>query len=191
VSSVILATAERNPTWPKWSPDGRKLYYLCFEQTASGPAQAIVERELATGTERELLRRAGAGLGVPSLSPDGAQLGVQLWPKDTRDTVLVVLPVAGGEPREVLRVSAPATLRNVSWTPDGRLYASKFWPDSGRRESLLVPLTGGEPLRIEGPGSTFGLRFHPDGRRVAYVEGTSESEIWVLEGLDEALTLRP
>jgi Tol biopolymer transport system component len=186
VAPLVEATAERNPTWPEWSRDGTKLYYLCFERTASGSAQVIVERTLASGAERELLR-GPSFLGIPSLSPDGTLLGLGQLRTETREYVLLLLPVGGGEPREVLRSPTKLSPR-PSWTPDGRLIVTR---DGDRRELLLVPTSGGQPRVVDIPNYSFGgIHFHPDGRRVAYVGGTASSEVWVFEGLDAALAGR-
>jgi Tol biopolymer transport system component len=190
VTPLVQGTAERNPVWPEWSREGSKLYYLCFERTSAGAAEALVERDVASGTERELLR--APSLGIPHLSPDGTQIAFTKRRSDTRESAVLVLPVGGGEPREVLRVSHPALLwAGVSWTPDGRLIVTKAWPDSDRRELLLVAPTGGEPRPLSVPTySSGGIRFHPDGRRIAFVAGTSSVEVWVLEGLDTAPAVR-
>ena len=104
----------------------------------------------------------------------------------TQWTVLMVMPAAGGEPRELLTV--PVWVDPIAWTPDGR--AMFFVRDTKRvgtaghhtHELWRIPAEGGEAekigLTMEGLSD---LRIHPDGKRIAFTAGHHGREVWVLE----------
>jgi Tol biopolymer transport system component len=167
---------------PTWSPDGGKLYYR------SG--MVIVERDLASAAEREVVRLRGEFL----LSPDGRSLAVKT-PVDpaTQTATVVVISVAGGEPRELTRARQPdafAASRTWAWHPEGTgVVVTRR--SAGRLELVLVPTDGGDPrvldvdpsLWVEGAIADLdqGFALSRDGRRIVFQSGTSVGEIWALE----------
>lgn len=188
-----------------WSPDGSRLYY----HQANGD---ITERHLASGRERKIFSGgdAGGGPGNPgpiSLSPDGrwiaacASRGVAGSLITSRPSLSVVLiPVDGGQPRELLHVDPPHWVNNTSipWTPDGRavLVRKMLVADDEAKclsstcipsELWLVPIDGTSPRKLEfdvNQVATYAagkIRMHPDGKSLAYLAGDFSSEIWVLE----------
>jgi len=188
---------------PQLSPDGKRLYYrrnfsgIGSAQLRLGSADsAFVERDLASGTEREIIRRPN---GFPAdLSPDGRFIATTSNDESTKSLTLVLIPVSGGEPRELLRLSQPERLFGpASWTPDGNsIIVEKVRNDSlTDREFLLVPVDGGQPRKID-VGPTIGLgpvqTVHPDGKQIAYVVGDStvKQEVWVLENFLPALNAK-
>jgi Tol biopolymer transport system component len=67
------------------------------------------------------------------------------------------------------------------WTPDGRHVLCAVRSDD-KTDYLLVPVDGGEPVKIASPRSGIThLSFHPDGKRVALAAGQSRMEVWVIE----------
>ena len=144
-------------------------------------------RDLKTGKEKELSRDASAF----ALSPDGQQLAFH------SDKVLQVMPAAGGEPREVLRLPPSEHFPGwfgPAWTPDGRhiivrkgesLYPDD--PEAGARqlyEVCRVPIEGGEPQKLGFAMKPFHkLSIHPDGRRIAFTQpgARREAEVWAME----------
>ena len=168
--NVFLAT-------PQSSPDSKVVFYKRNIWKREGPSETpqytTLRRELETGQEKVLL---GAWNNSMAVSPDGLQLAV------ATDTELKLIPAAGGESRELLRVAAPESLASVAWTPDGRqllfLRGSKQSSDLWR-----IPAEGGQPQKIGPlPKGALGLRVHPDGQRLAFTAGEpGQSEVWVLE----------
>jgi dipeptidyl aminopeptidase/acylaminoacyl peptidase len=134
----------------------------------------------------EIIRRESDNAGgtfALNLSPDGRFIATTYHDESAKSTLVLLLPVSGGEPRELLRVSDPQTVgANVPWTPDGRaILVNKNLGKSN--ELLLVLITGGPPRKIDLGVPKFGaVKVHPDGRQIAYVVGDGEKqELWVLE----------
>jgi Tol biopolymer transport system component len=183
VVQVAVSTSGGALQRPVSSPDGARIYYLATADKET----AVVERTLASGATRELARGAFSGLEV---SPDGRSIASISYTIASRfttpaTTAVVVMPVAGGGPRELLRVAAPEHLRQdcLAWTRDGRLLVQKFSDSGNRREFWLLSLDGGEPKKVDlqPDWNTTSLRVHPDGRRVTYVAGQVKWEVMVLE----------
>ena len=106
---------------------------------------------------------------------------------------VLVFPTAGGEPREVLRIGETESLEkmSLSWTlDDDALVIAKRLVSAAPnvevpRELWLVPLSGGEPRRLDidiSGWSTGLMSFSPDGRHVAFMAGKDSLEVWALTG---------
>lgn len=165
--------------------DERKIYYRLRNR--------IMERDLSSGSDRELFRRKGEGGSVSLVvSPDGRYIGTVDYGSDT-STVLLI-PVAGGEPRELMRASLPERFDGfrMTWTPDSRavILPKELTSSSERKELWLVPVADGRPRKLDievdswvMPGGGFQLR--PNGGQIAFVAeaGGSGPEVWALENL--------
>lgn len=169
-----------------FSANGKTIFY-CRGDNVSG-VDTIQAHDLATGRETEIYRTNSAKVWNVNLSPDGRHLTFTLT-KRREWSVLCVMPSAGGQPRELLKLEKPEMIpfETVSWTPDGRnlIFAKGKWlgsqPDF-KSELWRIPAAGGTPQKLELAGNSFwGLRFHPDGKRVVYDTGTWSSEVWVME----------
>jgi hypothetical protein len=197
--------------YPKWAPDGRSFYsHRIFKTTAwiffdSG----IVERDLVSGAEKQLIRRSSF-VGPPQLTPDGRYVAVDIADPASNSRIVMLVPTAGGEPRELMRMNSetkPETVNNfnlgqwpfLAWiSPDSRsLLVLRRLGDSTTSliggkvpsEFWLVPLHDGEPRKIGNSPAGFdlgiGMAVSPDGRHVAYSVTDSASqtttELWALE----------
>ncbi len=181
-----LTRAEGGAASPAWSPDGRTLAFL---RRVDGrtvlhllPLDGGEPAKLATG---ELTPQA------PAFSPDGRSLaflaeppltaaekqarwargGAEHWEHEFADTKLYVVPVAGGEPRQV---PAGPNVVSFAWSPDGARVAVET-SESGdpyRVSSLtrlaIVDPAGKAPARAmdRPPGSYGAPVWSPDGRSV-------------------------
>ena len=175
VTALVHASTGQWFAFPEMSVDGRKVY---FSKVVNSQG-SVVELDLESGNQRELL--TGGGPGVPA--PDGKSVAA-LRRRSGDGPAIVVISLADGSQREVLRVAPPQVLmQNLSWAPDSRsLIVNTFWNDGEKRETWLVPLDGGPHKVLDLPGHTWSrVRVHPDGKRVAYHAGDLKSEVWVLE----------
>ncbi len=165
---------------PQWAPDGRRVFY---GYASSGNPHVVIERDIASGRERELLRRER--LSWWSTSPDGQRLAWVARDPATMESTLSILPVAGGEPRELLRLTDPERFRTfLGWTPDSRLllYQKHSGPDAQQSELWFVPAAGGQPRTIDlGFADLRELSVHRDGKQVAFHTTTDSYDVWVME----------
>lgn len=164
-----------------WSPDGAQLFYA-----VSG---VVFVREIATGAVKRVFSDHPTQWGTSlALSPDGRTLVVTDQNEETGTTSLQLMPAAGGERRELLRVQAPefVSVTGLVWDRDGQnliVARSIRRPRQNEHAELWrVPIDGGAPQRLglslDEPRD---LRLHPDGRQIAYVAGEYGAEIWVME----------
>ena len=130
------------------------------------------------------------------VSPDGQRLAFLMEDRDTQSMALKVMPAAGGEPRELLRVHRPDDFGNLhnysalAWTPDGRelLFGKRTAASRSSRgmvELWRISAEGGAPQRVGLAMNRLShLRFHPDGQRIVFdaVDARPENnEVWVME----------
>ncbi len=161
--------------WPSWSADGQRIY---FARPDADKKAVTFERDLATGREREIPETRDGSPGIAS--PDGRYL-LQTFQKG-KGSELRLLPVAGGEARVVHAVQEGG-LPWANWTPDSKHILVKH-VGNGRDDVLLVPVDGGAPKKLDLPGARWGwMAMHPDGKRIAYLAGQQEEEVWVIENV--------
>lgn len=96
---------------PSWSPDGRKLAYVSFEQRRP----QIYVTDVATGSRTLVTSFSGIN-GAPAWSPDGRQLAIVLS-KSGRPKIYVI-NLASKQLRQVTTGMGIDT--EPSWAPDGR-----------------------------------------------------------------------
>lgn len=160
---------------PSWSPDGRKLAYVSFEQGNS----AIYMQDVSTGA-RELLS-SGKGInGAPAFSPDGRKLALTL--SRTGNPEIYIRDMATGRTDQITQHWSIDT--EPAWSPDGRhVY---FTSDRGGRPQIYkVPVTGGSPERVTLEGE-YNARasIAPDGRKIAVAQGRGNEyriAVWDIE----------
>ena len=181
-----------------WSSDGTRIYY-------HGQRGSIYEVDVASGTERVLVAAPSMDyapidgrLGPISVSPDGRWIASGRSEPSGKATVVAVLPINGGSPRDLLRINAPDWVNNTSmpWTPDGRAILVRKMTDPNGTTSELwrVPIDGAAPNRLDFDANHVAayaqgrISLHPDGGRVAFVSRPkSNIEVWVLENFLSAL----
>lgn len=137
-----------------------------------------------------------------SLSPDGRTLALAVAEDSVMESnVLYVLPLGGGDLRDVVKLERPvgaeegAEITVVQWSPDGShlIYAVQGTGDPRSAEIWTVPAVGGSPRRLDIPLTAHqlaSLRFHPDGRRVAFDVVENQAELWLAEGFPWQIAAR-
>lgn len=179
------------------SPDGKKVYF--------NRAGMFVERDLASQAERDVYGVTGEVFGA--LSPDGQHIAVAQANRASNTASLLLVPTAGGQPRELLRLTHPEALFRPSsggWTSDSSALIIQKYTGS-RWELWLVPVTTGPPRKLDIDPALWragisnsnnatplvlqgdtGFTLSPDGRSIALVTGRTTAEVWALENVVSA-----
>ena len=127
------------------------------------------------------------------ISPDGKYVAlVNLTPSTRKVTSAWIVPITGGEVREVFRVDAPLAVGMGMWAPDSKsLFLRTFNADGQQVAMWRVPVEGGQAVKVDtGLNLDQYTRFvtpSPKGNWIAYVRGVPrgpvKQEIWVLDNL--------
>ncbi len=177
-------------------PDGERLLYLVTsDPTGRGGHGEVVVRELATGSEHTVARLPEeVRVANVAIAPDGQRAALVHRSPETDVSTLALLDLQSGELRELYSVELPLHLElreeDLAWSPDGEHVLVMAGPWGGQEEHaiLSVPVDGGEPVRLmEAMVGQRYLALHPDGRRLAFAGGDVRVELWVLDGVSEAV----
>ena len=97
---------------PAWSPDGRKIAYVSFENNQS----EIIIQDVSTGFREQVSSREGIN-GAPSFSPDGSRLALTLSGLDGNlDIYMLNL-----QSQSMIRLTDSVAIDTEStWSPDSR-----------------------------------------------------------------------
>jgi len=167
------------------APDGRTVYYTSRGETLS---TSIIRQSLDGGPGVEVCRVART-IGGPSLSPDGATLAFSTtfdYGTEKERWVIMTVPAAGGEPKEVF--AAKFVMMDPVWSKDGRwlfFAVNNDPPVPGRRNDIWrvsTKGTGATPLDIGLHVAAY-LDISPDGRRLVFGDWNHTSELWVMRNL--------
>jgi dipeptidyl aminopeptidase/acylaminoacyl peptidase len=178
-SSLLLKKIYGRFPQMQWepSPDAKALYYS--QRKSPNADTAFVELDLASGREREMIRRPT--LGYANLSPDGRYIATASADPSDHARTFIVIPVSGGAPFDAIRVSGEpeevarkraAWLSLFAWAPDSRsVFIRKRVSEEGDGVELWQAFVDGSaPLKLDGkldPRLVLGgFRLSADGRRL-------------------------
>jgi Tol biopolymer transport system component len=186
VTPIVVPTDATGAFQASVSPDGKRIVY-CRQGARE---TTVVERDLASGSERELVRRER--VDVLSLSPDGLLFTFIERDPAADTSVLRVMATEGGPARELFRMGPgrrPLEQGRLGylteWTPDGRRILFAKIQDAV--STWIIPASGGAPVEVAHERALRAARIHRDGRRVAFQAGNGgPSEVWSLENFQSA-----
>ncbi len=145
---------------PAWSPDGRRLAYVSFEDRKS----SIYVQELATGQRQRVASFEGIN-GSPAFSPDGRRLAMTLSKGGNPD--IYVLDLGSGALTQITDHYAIDT--EPAWAPDGSHLV--FTSDRGGKPQIYrVSASGGPAQRVTFEGDyNAAASYSPDGRSLVMI----------------------
>ena len=145
---------------PIWSPDGRRLAYVSFENKKP----VVYIHTLADGRRHVVANFKGSN-SAPAWAPDGNRLAVVLSREGGSQLFMINADGTG-----VRRLAASSAIdTEPRFSPDGQwIY---FTSDRGGTPQIYrMAATGGEPQRVTFEGSyNVSPRISPDGKTLAYI----------------------
>jgi len=161
-NSQILLESPEPLMSPAWSPDGKKLAYVSFENRSS----AIYVQDILSGKRRRIASSPGIN-SAPAWSPDGSRLALTL--SRSGDPEIYILHLSSNTLQQVTHNRAIDT--EPSWSPDGTRLA--FTSDRGGGPQIYeIDLPGKRARRLTFNGSYNARpRYSPDGRHLVMIHG--------------------
>jgi TolB protein len=154
---------------PNWMPDGQSLLYN---------SKGKLYRVAVTNGEPQAL---DTGFAVKcnndhGISPDGKQLAISDQTRGGGKSLIYIVPMTGGEPRQVTE-AGPSYWHG--WSPDGETLA--FCGERNKEFDIYtIPASGGPERRLtHSPGLDDGPDYSPDGKYIYFnSERTGLMQIW-------------
>jgi TolB protein len=145
---------------PTWSPDGRRLAYVSFENKKP----VVYVHTLADG-KRQVAANFKGSNSAPTWAPDGSRLAVSLS-REGGSQIFVVNP----DGSNVRRISQSGGIDTEPvFSPDGQ--SIYFTSDRGGSPQIYrMPANGGGAQRVTFDGTyNVSPRISPDGKTLAYI----------------------
>jgi Tol biopolymer transport system component len=163
-------------------PDGMRIVYKMWEQKKEGEGyvMSIRIRDIQSGEEEVIYRHENASqTSHVALSSDSQWIA---FDDRVRYPTLNVISAIGGEAEEICRMEFGELITALDWRPGSQ---EIFFIKSSKPSRMWrVNLEDKEPQKTEFLMRNMKeLRFHPDGKRIAFYAGYVEAEVWVMENL--------
>ena len=154
---------------PNWTPDGKSLLFNRSGRIEKISVEGGKPQTLDTGFATQCNNDHG-------VSPDGSSLAISDNSQEDRESLIYVLPLAGGMPRRVTRKS-PSYFHG--WSPDGKT-VTFCGERNGKFDVYTIPAAGGEETQLtKNAGHNDGPEYSPDGRYIYFNSDRSGLEqIW-------------
>lgn len=163
---VQLATAELNPAFPRWSPDGK---WVVFEGLRAGEKGKVYFVSAGGGTPQELLPGT-TGVRDADWSSDGKQL-VVCRDRESRDSGGSELLIVDFASRRAEKIPASDNLATTRWSPDGRYISA------GNGTEFKLWNFASKQWRVIARGQAFGFGvWSPDSRYVYFQDILGKGE---------------
>jgi len=176
LETVTIASTDRRVVYvapgrfeaPNWTRDGAFLFNR----------NGRIERLPVTGGQPEVIDTGFATRcnNDHGISPDGKWLAISDQSQEDNHSLVYIVPVTGGTPRQVTRKS-PSYWHG--WSPDGKTLAFVGQRD-GEFDVYTIPAAGGDETRLTtAKGLDDGPEYSPDGRTIYFnSERPGPMQIW-------------
>jgi len=154
---------------PNWTHDGSAFLFNHegrIERLPVGGDHAVpIDTGLATRCNND-----------HGISPDAKQLAISDNSQEDHNSIVYVIPIAGGAPRRITQKS-PSYWHG--WSPDGKTLAF-VGQRNGEFDIYAIPAAGGEETRLTtAKGLDDGPEYSPDGKYIYFnSERTGHMQIW-------------
>ena len=154
---------------PNWTRDGSAFLFN---------REGHIER-LAVGDDKPSIIDTGLANRCNNdhgISPDGTQLAISDNSQGDHQSLVYVIPIAGGAPR---RITDKSPSYWHGWSPDGTTLAF-VGQRNGDFDIYSIPVAGGEETRLTtAKGLDDGPEYSPDGKYIYFnSERTGHMQIW-------------
>ena len=177
LETVAIASQDRRAVYhgrdhfeaPNWSRDGTHFVFNSRGRLYRLPVTGGTPEAIDTGFAIRCNNDHG-------LSPDGTQLVISDQSQGNRQSLIYVLPAAGGVPRRVTDLG-PSYWHG--WSPDGATLAYCA-ERGGEYDVYTIPVAGGAETRLTSArGLDDGPEYSPDGRWIYFnSDRTGPMQIW-------------
>jgi Tol biopolymer transport system component len=165
---VVYIAPERFEA-PNWMPDGKNLLFNRNGHIEKIPVTGGTPQTIDTG----FAVRCNNDHGI---SPDGTQLVISDNSQEEHESLVYMVPIAGGTPRRITK-NAPSYWHG--WSPDGKTLAF-VGERNGEFDIYAISTAGGEETRLTtAKGLDDGPEYTPDGKYIYFnSERTGHMQIW-------------
>ena len=175
------------------SKDGKTLLYVTFQPDSQ--KASLLSKNMDSNQEKNLysLENSMGAQGLNfALSPDGQLLALASFVKQGPPIKLfhqiLIVPVQGGESKELFSNQDLKQYPLIDWTPDGKFLLFSNSHFRGRPSAVWrIPANGGQAIELSQPQPMMygvlwsSLDVHPDGKRIAFDCFEYRHEVWAME----------
>jgi Tol biopolymer transport system component len=179
---AVQVTPAGWPENPRWSPDGKRIYFRGFRDgpnissVPAGGGEVTIVLPFRSGKEAY----ESAPGGGNDISPDGKKLVFSGGIRVDKDNItsyevdIYTMPTEGGEPIKITK--SPGQDRFPCWSPDGKSIAFIRYSDPPKDKTYImniciVSAEGGEVRQITSESDKVFwscIDWSPDGKSIAY-----------------------
>ncbi len=154
---------------PNWMRDGSAFLFNRDGHIERLAVKGMAPEKIDTGLATDCNNNHG-------ISPDGTQLAISDNSQEEHNSIVYIVPIAGGAARRITQKS-PSYWHG--WSPDGKTLAF-VGQRSGDFDIYTIPAAGGEETRLTtAKGLDDGPEYSPDGEYIYFnSERTGHMQIW-------------